>query len=40
LIPRIINRGIAPIVFEAASTAANIKKYLQKAFFPVNEASR
>jgi hypothetical protein len=40
LIAMLINNGIAPIVFVAAIITRSIIKYLQKAFFPVNDDSR
>jgi hypothetical protein len=40
LTPTLINKGIAPILFDAARTANNIIIYRQKAFFPVKDDSR
>jgi hypothetical protein len=37
---RVISTGTAPIVFATIKTTANIKKYLQKLFLPVNVDSR
>ncbi len=36
----LINRGIDPMVLEAASTARSITRYRQNAFLPVNDDSR
>jgi hypothetical protein len=38
--PILINKGIEPMVFEAARTARIIRRYLQKAFFPEYDDSR